>query len=104
MFRSFQYPLKDMLFLDAWKRLVSDYDARRNDFTPAECRPCSMFLICSNCPAWSEIEAKSLNKKVEHICAYAKTLEKKYFEVTPKHIGLFGVHTVKEVEDGEKVL
>ena len=87
MFESFQYPLKGTSFVDAWKKLVSDYDKRRNDFIPAECRPCSMLLICSNCPAWSEIEAKSLNKKVDYICAYAKILEKKYFEVTPNLVG-----------------
>ncbi len=79
MFGSFQYSLRQTPFADSWKRLVADYDKRRNDFIPGECRSCSMLLICSNCPAWSEIEAKSLNKKVGYICEYAKTLERKYF-------------------------
>ena len=80
MFQSFQYPLEGVSFGDAWKRLVSDYDKSRNDFVASECRSCSMLLICPNCPAWDEIEAKSLNTKVDYICEYAKCLERKYFK------------------------
>ncbi len=83
MFRSFQYSLRQSGFAAAWKRLVRDYDLRQGDLIAEECRACSMRLICSNCPAWSEIEAQSLNGKVEHICAYAKTLESKFFEKCP---------------------
>ncbi len=80
MFGSFQYPLKQMPFVDSWKRLVADYDKRKDDLIARECRSCRMLFICSNCSAWSELEAKSFNKKVDYICEYAKILEKKYFE------------------------
>lgn len=83
MFGSFQYPLRQASFAEVWKRLAADYDKRKNDLIPCECRLCSMLFICSNCPAWSEVEAKSLNKKVDYICEYAKTLEKRYFEKSP---------------------
>jgi MoaA/NifB/PqqE/SkfB family radical SAM enzyme len=80
MFRSFQYPLKGIAFTDAWQRLVNDYEQKRSEFIPFECRGCSMLLICSNCPAWSELEAKSFHEKVEYICKYAKCLESKFFD------------------------
>jgi radical SAM protein with 4Fe4S-binding SPASM domain len=80
MFRSFQYPLAGVGFADAWQRLIRDHDARQSDFIPTACRTCSMLLICSNCPAWDEIEAKGINTKVDYICEYARCLEKKYFE------------------------
>lgn len=80
MFRSFQYPLAGRAFADAWKSLVSEHEQKKEELTPKECRSCSMLLICSNCPAWSEIEAKSMKSKVDYICEYAKCLEKKFFE------------------------
>ncbi len=80
MFLSFQYPLKGVPFIEAWRRLVSEHDKKKDDFTALECRSCSMVFICSNCPAWSEIEAKSLHKKVDYICEYARNLERKYFQ------------------------
>jgi hypothetical protein len=51
-----------------------------------------MQLICPNCTAWAELEAKGFDKKVDYICEYAKTLERKYFAKK------------KEVEYGKKVL
>jgi len=69
MFQSFQYPLKGVPFLDAWNRLIKDYGEKCGDFFDPECRSCSMLLICSNCPAWSEMEAKALNRKVDYISA-----------------------------------
>jgi MoaA/NifB/PqqE/SkfB family radical SAM enzyme len=87
MFQSFQYPLRETSFVDGWKRLVGDYDKRQNDLVPFECRDCSMLLICSNCPAWSEIEARSMNTKVDYICRYAKCLEKKYFKLKEDDYG-----------------
>jgi radical SAM protein with 4Fe4S-binding SPASM domain len=92
MFGCFQYPLRDSSFADCWKRLTADYGKRQDDFIDNECRSCSMLLICSNCPAWSEIEAKSLNKKVDYICEYAKTLERGYFAKK------------EERENGKKIL
>jgi MoaA/NifB/PqqE/SkfB family radical SAM enzyme len=80
MFQSFQYSLKGIPFKEVWKKMVDDYDRKCSDYLDPECRSCSMLLICSNCPAWSEIESKTLNKKVDYICAYAKCLEKKYFK------------------------
>ena len=80
MFQSFQYPLKGISFKDGWKRMVNDYDRKCSDYLDPECKACSMLLICSNCPAWSEMETKSLNKKVDYICEYAKCLERKYFK------------------------
>jgi radical SAM protein with 4Fe4S-binding SPASM domain len=80
MFRSFQYPLKELSFKESWGRLVREHDEKRKDFIPEACRSCSMLLICSNCPAWSEIESKRMGSKVGYICDYAKCLEKKYFE------------------------
>jgi radical SAM protein with 4Fe4S-binding SPASM domain len=80
MFRSFQYPLEGVPFIDAWKRMVGERAARRDECIAAECRSCSMLLICSNCPAWSELEAGSLGGKVEYICDYAKRLEKEFLE------------------------
>ena len=80
MFRSFQYPLEGMPFTDAWKKMVSERDARKEACVSAECRSCSMLLICSNCPAWSEIEAGALDAKVPYICDYAKLLEKEFLE------------------------
>ena len=80
MFQSFQYPLKGVRLLDAWKKLINDYDQKHSEFLDPECKECSMLLICSNCPAWSEMETTKLNGKVEFICKYAKCLEKKYFD------------------------
>jgi radical SAM protein with 4Fe4S-binding SPASM domain len=79
MFRTFQYPLKEVSFVAAWKRLVNDYSRKCAEFVPSECKGCSMFLICSNCPAWSELEAGSSTAKVDYICEYAKCLEQKFF-------------------------
>lgn len=79
MFKSFQYPLKRSSFDEAWAGLVRDYEKRCDEFVPAECRTCKMLFICPNCPAWSEIEAKSFDVKVDYICEYASCLEKKYF-------------------------
>ncbi|MCU0651148.1 MAG: radical SAM protein [Candidatus Omnitrophica bacterium] len=79
MFGSFQYPLGGTAFADAWKKLVNDYGKKSCGLAARECRACSMQLICANCPAWAELEAKALDKKVDYICEYAKTLEKKYF-------------------------
>jgi radical SAM protein with 4Fe4S-binding SPASM domain len=81
MFRSFQYSLRELDFVDAWKAMVAEHDSRKHEFVSLECRSCSMLLICSNCPAWSEIEKKSFNKKVEYICDYAKALEKMFFKI-----------------------
>lgn len=94
MFRSFQYQLRQSSFVECWKRLVADYDKRQDDFIVRECRSCSMLFICSNCPAWSELEAKSLNKKVDYICEYAKTLERKY--LTKKEEGEYGKKILSE--------
>ncbi|HQJ15717.1 MAG TPA: radical SAM protein [Candidatus Omnitrophota bacterium] len=79
MFRSFQYPLAGRNFAQGWKALVSDYDERSADFTAEECRSCSMLLICSNCPAWAEMEVRAMNRKVDYICAYTRCLEKRFF-------------------------
>ncbi len=92
MFSSFQYPLRGVPFVETWKKLVSEHDMKQDDLTAPECRSCSMVFICSNCPAWSEIEVKSLNKKVDYICEYARWLEKKYFQKK------------EEVENAKKVL
>jgi radical SAM protein with 4Fe4S-binding SPASM domain len=92
MFGSFQYPLREVSFTDGWKRLVSDYGDKQNGLVANECRSCSMLLICPNCPAWAELEAKGRDEKVEYICEYAKTLEKKYFAKK------------EEAEHGKKVL
>jgi len=97
MFGSFQYPLRQMPFGDSWKKLVADYDKRKNEFIAHECRLCSMLLICPNCPAWSELEAKSLNKKVDYICEYAKTLERQYF--TKKEECGYGKEILSETGD-----
>ena len=96
MFQSFQYSLKGARFLDAWKKLIDDYDQKRGDFLDPECKSCSMLLICSNCPAWSEIETGSVDKKVDFICEYAKCLEKKYFD---KKGGGYDQETVSEARD-----
>jgi MoaA/NifB/PqqE/SkfB family radical SAM enzyme len=93
MFQSFQYPLKGARFMDVWKQLIDDFDRERGDFIDPECASCSMLLICSNCPAWSEIETKSLNKKVDFVCEYAKCLEKKYLD---KKGGMYEKETVSE--------
>jgi MoaA/NifB/PqqE/SkfB family radical SAM enzyme len=79
MFRSFQYPLKGRKFLAAWQEMAADHEARKGELSAPACSSCSMVLLCSNCPAWSEIEAGSLQSTVEYVCAYAKCLEKKYF-------------------------
>jgi radical SAM protein with 4Fe4S-binding SPASM domain len=83
MFRSFQYPLRGKPFRKTWEAIAGDHEARREELTPAECRSCSMLLICSNCPAWSEIEAKSMSSKVEYVCDYAKRLERRFLERQP---------------------
>jgi hypothetical protein len=80
MFKSFQYPISGVPFERAWNELVRDYNIRRTDLIFPECSSCRMSLICSNCPAWSEIETGALNKKVEYICEYARCLEEKYFK------------------------
>jgi radical SAM protein with 4Fe4S-binding SPASM domain len=80
MFKSFQYPLAGVPFESAWKALVRDYNDRRGGLIAAECRSCSMLLICPNCPAWAEIEAGTMNMKVGYICEYGRSLEKKYFQ------------------------
>jgi len=92
MYSSFQHPLKGASFKDAWARLTKEYEARRKDLTPVECRSCSMLFICPNCPAWAELEAKSFTKKVNYLCEYAKYLEKEFFLKK------------KEVENGKKAL
>jgi radical SAM protein with 4Fe4S-binding SPASM domain len=97
MFLSFQYPLKGVPFVDAWRRLVSDHDKKINDFIAPVCRSCGMLLICSNCPAWAEIEAGSMNAKVDYICEYAKCLERKYFE--KKEEGAHGKKVLSETGD-----
>ncbi|MGE5307780.1 MAG: radical SAM protein [Deltaproteobacteria bacterium] len=78
MFRSFQYPLQGIPFKDAWARLSDEHERRKEGLTASVCRSCSMLLICSNCPAWSEIEAGSMDKKVEYVCGYARALERKF--------------------------
>jgi sulfatase maturation enzyme AslB (radical SAM superfamily) len=60
--------------------MTRDYDGRKDEIIPAECRSCNMRLICSNCPAWSELETNSLDKKVDYVCEYAKCLEKMFFK------------------------
>lgn len=79
MFRSFQHPIGDRAFAGVWKELVDEHEAKKEELTAARCRGCSMQLLCSNCPAWSEIETGSMQGTVEYVCAYAKTLEKEYF-------------------------
>lgn len=90
-FKSFRYPLKDMPFHDVWKRMAVDREKGKKEMVPPECRSCSMLLICSNCPAWSELEANSPDKRVDYVCEYAKCLEKMFFKR-------------REEEDGEKAL
>lgn len=80
MFRSFQYPLKGVLFENAWRSMVREFAQKRMSLTSAQCRSCSMMLICSNCPAWSELENGSIDARVGYICEYARCLEKRYFQ------------------------
>jgi MoaA/NifB/PqqE/SkfB family radical SAM enzyme len=96
MFQSFQYPLKGASFKDKWRSLVNDYDEKCGDFIDPDCKACSMLLICSNCPAWSEMETKQFNKKVDFVCEYAKCLEMKYFE---KKGGVYDKETVSETRN-----
>jgi radical SAM protein with 4Fe4S-binding SPASM domain len=80
MFRSFQYPLREAPFGGLWKRMVAERDEKQGGFFPEECRSCSMFLLCSNCPAWEELETGSWQKKVEYTCEYAKCFEREFFK------------------------
>lgn len=94
MFLSFQYSLRENSFKDAWNKLINDYGNGPNDFISSECKACNMVSICPSCPAWSELETKRLNGKIDYLCEYALFLEKKFFEKT------------EEVENGkaEKII
>lgn len=80
MFSSFQYDLRTARFSDAWKKTVAECRTRQNELIPDECKSCDLLAICSRCAAWAETETKSLSKKVDYLCEYAKSLEKRYFE------------------------
>ncbi len=78
MFLSFQYSLKNMGFKEAWNKLINDYG--NGGIVSDECRACSMVLLCPVCPAWKELEVGRFKEKVDYLCQYALSLEKKYFE------------------------
>lgn len=79
MFSSFRYSLREKGFGDAWRSLSAAYAAAEEELMPEECRACKMRFICSNCPAWSEVETKRLRGKVPYLCEYAKRLEESFF-------------------------
>lgn len=79
MFKSFQYSLRAAGFRDSWARLVAEYDGKKKDFTPAECRDCSMVYLCPQCAAWSETETGRMNDRVDYLCNYAKRFEEAFF-------------------------
>jgi sulfatase maturation enzyme AslB (radical SAM superfamily) len=60
--------------------MAAEYGNRQNDFIPVECRSCTMFFMCPRCAAWAETETGSVYKNVEHLCEYAKCLERKFFK------------------------
>jgi len=78
MFTSFRHSVKELPFVTAWQRVVGEYDRAKRDFTPLECRSCSMFFMCPQCPAWAETEGQRMNTRIDYLCSYAKTLEKKF--------------------------
>jgi radical SAM protein with 4Fe4S-binding SPASM domain len=82
MYKSFQYPLRQMSFDACWKSLVEAYGWGPNDFLASKCKDCSMVSLCPNCPAWAELETGQLDKPVDYLCQYALLLEKKFFEKT----------------------
>ncbi|MBI5188250.1 MAG: radical SAM protein [Nitrospirae bacterium] len=80
MFLSFQYPLREGSFRDAWGKLIGDYGNGTRDFITPECRACSMVYICLSCAAWAELETKRLDGKVDYLCEHALYLEKRFLE------------------------
>jgi radical SAM protein with 4Fe4S-binding SPASM domain len=80
MFSSFRHPLKAGSFGAAWKRMVTEYGNRQDDFIPGECRSCTMLFLCPRCAAWAEVEAGNARANVAHLCDYAKTLERRFFK------------------------
>ncbi|MCX7927423.1 MAG: radical SAM protein [Candidatus Omnitrophica bacterium] len=91
MFKSFQYSLHNVSFLEAWKKMTGEFEKKIKYLLEPLCQKCNMVYICPNCPAWSELETGSLKGIVRHICLYAKTLEKIY-------------RITKEGNNGEKAL
>ncbi|MCR5665890.1 MAG: radical SAM protein [Eubacterium sp.] len=65
------YPVFEMDFLDAWKKLSKELDKIR---LGEDCASCEYRKVCSICPAKAYWETGSIKKKPEYLCRYTKEL------------------------------
>ncbi len=67
LYRGLGYDLGKAPFKEAWKRLLKDVKDKRRT-KPGLCADCSLHAFCGICPAWSRLEEKDEEARVDYLC------------------------------------